>query len=123
MANIVACRTYNLKLDEDEFAKLAELYSDIGELSKDKMKEYVNIIDEIINNAVVSGNLHNKLELFQETIKLYESVLENSCNELSKKLKEFVVKVDEKDSDLYGNGIYSAYWDRGNKQWELTIKK
>lgn len=74
MANIVACRTYNLKLDEDEFAKLAELYSDIGELSKDKMKEYVNIIDEIINNAVVSGNLHNKLELFQETIKLYESV-------------------------------------------------
>mgnify|MGYP007056357427 FL=1 len=48
MANIVACRTYNLKLDEDEFAKLAELYSDIGELSKDKMKEYVNIIDEII---------------------------------------------------------------------------
>ena len=123
MANIVACRTYNLKLDEDEFAKLAELYSDIGELSKDKMKEYVNIIDEIVNNAVVSGNLHNKLELFQETIKLYESVLENSCNELSKKLKEFVVKVDEKDSDLYGNGIYSAYWDRGNKQWELTIKK
>lgn len=123
MANIVACRTYNLKLDEDEFAKLAELYSDIGELSKDKMKEYVNIIDEIINNAVVSGNLHNKLELFQETIKLYESVLENSCNELSKKLKEFVVKVDEKDSDLYGKGIYSAYWDRGNKQWELTIKK
>ena len=109
MANIVACRTYNLKLDEDEFAKLAELYSDIGELSKDKMKEYVNIIDEIINNAVVSGILHNKLELFQETIKLYESVLENSCNELSKKLKEFVVKVDEKDSDLYGNGIYSAY--------------
>mgnify|MGYP004675837169 FL=1 len=123
MSNIVACRTYNLKLDEDEFAKLAELYSDIGELSKDKMKEYVNIIDEIVNNAVVSGNLHNKLELFQETIKLYESVLENSCNELSKKLKEFVVKVDEKDSDLYGNGIYSAYWDRGNKQWELTIKK
>lgn len=109
MANIVACRTYNLKLDEDEFAKLAELYSDIGELSKDKMKEYVNIIDEIINNAVVSGNLYNKLELFQETIKLYESVLENSCNELSKKLKEFVVKVDEKDSDLYGKGIYSAY--------------
>ena len=61
MANIVACRTYNLKLDEDEFAKLAELYSDIGELSKDKMKEYVNIIDEIINNAVVSGNLHTKV--------------------------------------------------------------
>ena len=59
MEHLVAARTYDLKLDEDEFTELANLYSELAEIANDKMSQYQRILDEILTDAVVSGDLHD----------------------------------------------------------------
>ena len=110
MEHLAAARTYDLKLDEDEFTELANLYSELAEIANDKMSQYLRILDEILTDAVVSGDLHDKLELFKEkAVKIYQNTFGDSCSEMSSKLNEFVIAVDERDGDMYGYGQYVAY--------------
>ncbi|WP_455720210.1 hypothetical protein [Agathobacter sp.] len=100
---------YNLKFDQDEFTELMRLYSELAEITDNQMNEYQLILDSINTNAVISGELHDKLEVFEDSVYTYQSIFGESCREMSKKLNEFVRDVDEKDGDIYGIGTYTAY--------------
>ena len=67
------------------------------------------ILDIINTNAVISGELHDKLEVYEDAVHTYQSILGESFREMSKKLNEFVRDVDEADGDIYGIGTYEAY--------------
>ena len=67
------------------------------------------ILDIINTNAVISGELHDKLEVYEDAVHTYQSILGESFKEMSKKLNEFVRDVDEADGDIYGIGTYEAY--------------
>ena len=78
-------------------------------LQRLQIDEYQMILDIINTNAVISGELHDKLEVYEDAVHTYQSILGESFREISKKLNEFVRDVDEADGDIYGIGTYEAY--------------
>lgn len=100
---------YNLRFEQEEFTELVRLYSELAKIADRKMNEYQMILDIINTNAVISGELHDKLEVYEDAVHTYQSILGESFREMSKKLNEFVRDVDEADGDIYGIGTYEAY--------------
>lgn len=100
---------YNLRFEQEEFTELVRLYSELAKIADRKMNEYQMILDIINTNAVISGELHDKLEVYEDAVHTYQSILGESFKEMSKKLNEFVRDVDEADGDIYGIGTYEAY--------------
>lgn len=100
---------YNLRFEQEEFTELVRLYSGLAKIADRQMNEYQMILDIINTNAVISGELHDKLEVYEDAVHTYQSILGESFREMSKKLNEFVRDVDEADGDIYGIGTYEAY--------------
>jgi hypothetical protein len=100
---------YNLRFEQEEFTELVRLYSELAKIADRQMNEYQTILDIINTNAVISGELHDKLEVYEDAVHTYQSILGESFKEMSKKLNEFVRDVDEADGDIYGIGTYEAY--------------
>lgn len=100
---------YNLMFEQEEFTELVRLYSELAKIADRQMNEYQKILDIINTNAVISGELHDKLEVYEDAVHTYQSILGESFREISKKLNEFVRDVDEADGDIYGIGTYEAY--------------
>lgn len=100
---------YNLMFEQEEFTELVRLYSELAKIADRQMNEYQKILDIINTNAVISGELHDKLEVYEDAVHTYQSILGESFREMSKKLNEFVRDVDEADGDIYGIGTYEAY--------------
>lgn len=100
---------YNLRFEQEEFTELVRLYSELAKIADRQMNEYQMIRDIINTNAVISGELHDKLEVYEDAVHTYQSILGESFREMSKKLNEFVRDVDEADGDIYGIGTYEAY--------------
>ena len=100
---------YNLRFEQEEFTELVRLYSELAKIADRQMNEYQMILDIINTNAVISGELHDKLEVYEDAVHTYQSILGESFREMSKKLNEFVRDVDEADGDIYGIGTYVAY--------------
>lgn len=100
---------YNLRFEQEEFTELVRLYSELAKIADRQMNEYQMILDIINTNAVISGELHDKLEVYEDAVHTYHSILGESFREMSKKLNEFVRDVDEADGDIYGIGTYEAY--------------
>ena len=100
---------YNLMFEQEEFTELVRLYSELAKIADRQMNEYQMILDIINTNAVISGELHDKLEVYEDAVHTYQSILVESFREMSKKLNEFVRDVDEADGDIYGIGTYEAY--------------
>lgn len=100
---------YNLMFEQEEFTELVRLYSELAKIVDRQMNEYQMILDIINTNAVISGELHDKLEVYEDAVHTYQSILGESFREISKKLNEFVRDVDEADGDIYGIGTYEAY--------------
>lgn len=100
---------YNLRFEQEEFTELVRLYSELAKIADRQMNEYQMILDIINTNAVISGELHDKLEVYEDAVYTYQSILGESFREMSKKLNEFVRDVDEADGDIYGIGTYEAY--------------
>ncbi len=100
---------YNLRFEQEEFTELVRLYSELAKIVDRQMNEYQMILDIINTNAVISGELHDKLEVYEDAVHTYQSILGESFREMSKKLNEFVRDVDEADGDIYGIGTYEAY--------------
>lgn len=100
---------YNLRFEQEEFTELVRLYSELAKNADRQMNEYQMILDIINTNAVISGELHDKLEVYEDAVHTYQSILGESFREMSKKLNEFVRDVDEADGDIYGIGTYEAY--------------
>ena len=100
---------YNLRFEQEEFTELVRLYSELAKIADSQMNEYQMILDIINTNAVISGELHDKLEVYEDAVHTYQSILGESFREMSKKLNEFVRDVDEADGDIYGIGTYEAY--------------
>ena len=100
---------YNLMFEQEEFTELVRLYSELAKIADSQMNEYQMILDIINTNAVISGELHDKLEVYEDAVHTYQSILGESFREISKKLNEFVRDVDEADGDIYGIGTYEAY--------------
>ena len=100
---------YNLMFEQEEFTELVRLYSELAKIADRQMNEYQMILDIINTNAGISGKLHYKLEVYEDAVHTYQSILGESFREISKKLNEFVRDVDEADGDIYGIGTYEAY--------------
>lgn len=100
---------YNLRFEQEEFTELVRLYSELAKIADRQMNEYQMILDIINTNAVISGELHDKLEVYEDAVHTYQSILGESFREMSKKLNEFVRDVDEADGDIYGIGTCEAY--------------
>ena len=100
---------YNLMFEQEEFTELVRLYSELAKIADRQMNEYQMILDCINTNAVISDELHDKLEVYEDAVHTYQSILGESFREISKKLNEFVRDVDEADGDIYGIGTYEAY--------------
>lgn len=100
---------YNLMFEQEEFTELVRLYSELAKIADRQMNEYQMILDIINTNAVISGELHDKLEVYEDAVHTYQSIRGESFREMSKKLNEFVRDVDEADGDIYGIGTYEAY--------------
>ena len=100
---------YNLMFEQEEFTELVRLYSELAKIADRQMNEYQMILDITNTNAVISGELHDKLEVYEDAVHTYQSILGESFREMSKKLNEFVRDVDEADGDIYGIGTYEAY--------------
>ena len=100
---------YNLRFEQEEFTELVRLYSELAKIADRQMNEYQMILDIINTNPVISGELHDKLEVYEDAVHTYQSILGESFREMSKKLNEFVRDVDEADGDIYGIGTYEAY--------------
>lgn len=100
---------YNLMFEQEEFTELVRLYSELAKIADRQMNEYQMILDIINTNAVISGELHDKLEVYEDAVHTYQSILGESFREMPKKLNEFVRDVDEADGDIYGIGTYEAY--------------
>lgn len=100
---------YNLMFEQEEFTELVRLYSELAKIADRQTNEYQMILDIINTNAVISGELHDKLEVYEDAVHTYQSILGESFREMSKKLNEFVRDVDEADGDIYGIGTYEAY--------------
>ena len=100
---------YNLRFEQEEFTELVRLYSELAKIADRQMNEYQMILDIINTNAVISGELHDKLEVYEDAVHTYQSILGESFREMSKKLNEFVRDVDEADGDIYGIGTYEPY--------------
>lgn len=100
---------YNLRFEQEEFTELVRLYSELAKIADRQMNEYQMILDIINTNAVISGELHDKLEVYEDAVHTYQSIPGESFREMSKKLNEFVRDVDEADGDIYGIGTYEAY--------------
>lgn len=100
---------YNLRFEQEEFTELVRLYSELAKIADRQMNEYQMILDIINTNEVISGELHDKLEVYEDAVHTYQSILGESFREMSKKLNEFVRDVDEADGDIYGIGTYEAY--------------
>lgn len=100
---------YNLMFEQEEFIELVRLYSELAKIADRQMNEYQMILDITNTNAVISGELHDKLEVYEDAVHTYQSILGESFREMSKKLNEFVRDVDEADGDIYGIGTYEAY--------------
>ena len=88
---------YNLMFEQEEFTELVRLYSELAKIADRQMNEYQMILDIINTNAVISGELHDKLEVYEDAVHTYQSILGESFREISKKLNEFVRDVDEAD--------------------------
>ena len=100
---------YNLMFEQEEFTELVRLYSELAKIADRQMNEYQMILDIINTNAVISGELHDKLEVYEDAVHTYQSILGESFREISKKLNEFVRDVDEADGDIYGIGTSVSY--------------
>ena len=100
---------YNLMFEQEEFTELVRLYSELAMIADSQMNDFQMILDILGTFAVISGELHDKLEVYEDAVHTYQSILGESFREMSKKLNEFVRDVDEADGDIYGIGTYEAY--------------
>lgn len=57
---------YNLMFEQEEFTELVRLYSELAKIADRQMNEYQMILDIINTNAVISGELHDKLEVYED---------------------------------------------------------
>lgn len=78
---------YNLMFEQEEFTELVRLYSELAKIADRQMNEYQMILDIINTNAVISGELHDKLEVYEDAVHTYQSILGESFREMSKKLR------------------------------------
>ena len=76
-----------------------------------------------VAKSTVSGTIKTNLSKFHKKFilficffecqapmfKIYQNTFGDSCSEMSSKLNEFVIAVDERDGDMYGYGQYVAY--------------
>ena len=59
---------YNLRFEQEEFTELVRLYSELAKIADRQMNEYQMILDIINTNAVISGELHDKLEVYEDAV-------------------------------------------------------
>lgn len=77
---------YNLRFEQEEFTELVRLYSELAKIADRQMNEYQMILDIINTNAVISGELHDKLEVYEDAVHTYQSILGNPSGKCQKNL-------------------------------------
>ena len=99
-----AAPSMNLVLDSDGIAQFNKLVQSFGIVYEKKKTDYIDVLRSLCDNAVVDGELHNKLKLFLEDIKQCKDEVGQVCDEIIKKNTNFKDDVDRKDMDFYKDG-------------------
>lgn len=77
---------YNLMFEQEEFTELVRLYSELAKIADRQMNEYQMILDIINTNAVISGELHDKLEVYEDAVHTIRVYWENPSGKCQKNL-------------------------------------
>ena len=91
----------NLKINDAEYETLATASLKICEVADKQIKEYLSILENILDKAVTHGNIYNCLTLFFEKAKKFEEYVMPVGDDLNKTATDYLDEINEKDQYLY----------------------
>lgn len=95
----------NLVVEDDYITDTGSYFGNNYKLYNEYVKEYIDILKEITENGIVSGQTHDALVEFQQQVATSSGVQSSSAEALGKKYNtyctEFISDLDKADGDLY----------------------
>ena len=91
----------NIRVDDDYFKAMGMFYSERYEELQDGVDKYIEIMETIIENAIIEGDTAKALELFIDYAKNLSRIIKPLGEECNGLCVNYIGEIDEADSYLY----------------------
>jgi hypothetical protein len=94
-------RTGNLKVADSEYAYLAERYIDYSEKMEKAFQSYINILNNVCQNAISDGAVFDNLQAFRDTAQRLSGQFSAIAKGTAEIYSDFKNDIDAADEYLY----------------------
>ena len=91
----------NLVVVDDEYHSLSTAYQQYAATYEDVYQQYASILDTILQNAIMSGDVYENLSAFASSAKLLAGQFKQATGALAQYCDAFVSDVDQADTFIY----------------------
>ena len=91
----------DLIVNDVDYESMSEAYTELGTYFEEIITDYLAVLDNICSDGVTSGNIHDNLVTYKETVSQLSGQIEAALGIASRICTDFVSDIDEADGDLY----------------------
>ncbi|MBC2177784.1 hypothetical protein HCB27_14275 [Listeria booriae] len=92
---------YDIVIDDENCNDVGKEFTTIATSFENKLKNYLDSLDRVLEGAVKAGAVSNNLKDFQTEANTLSELLEDINEEITDTIKTFVSDMDKADNDLY----------------------
>lgn len=109
---------YDLIVKDEELKSAGAKFDSFGNLLSDAIGQYKAILENIIMNAILSGDVHDALMLYKEYVDQLATMSDNLGDKLVRIIDGFIKEIEAADSYLYDAGIPNTVRDFTEEQYQ-----
>lgn len=91
----------DLIVDDENMRNTGNYFKEFSSTLQLSLDDYTNILNEIKNDAVISGDISEKLDAFIACAKMLDASISELGIEIKNSIDKFLEEIDEKDQYLY----------------------
>jgi len=91
----------NLIVADSEYISLQEKYLTLGKKTENLVSEYIQLLNEVCENSITSGTVYSNLMSFKEECEGLKEQISEITNLLSRNMRTYIDKIDDKDQYIY----------------------
>lgn len=91
----------DLKICDNEYREIAELYKEIGNTLDSQINKYIEYLNRVCENAVKSGNVYENLMAFTAEAGMLKGQLNNITAIIKEEVINYIESVDNTDEYLF----------------------
>lgn len=90
-----------LIIDDDYCKTIGKYFISRGAHLEVSIREYIRILEYIKNDAIISGDVSNALQLYIEYCKKMQNKIKDLSETTKRQTENFLVKIDDADQYLF----------------------